>query len=362
MEYMILVLSLAGIVLGADFLVNGAVVVAKKCSVSSFVIGAVIVGIGTSLPELVVSTIGAIGGNSEVAIGNVVGSNIFNVFVILGLTAIFFPIAVSRANMKFEIPFCIGVSVLLMLLVYNFFIGGEPRLGRWDGAVLLIFFIAFMWTSLKRGKSTASNGKTEIEVNATDAGQGMVGDLPTTESTATYGADEQGNAVLSPSPTAAETGKYAWKNSLWFAAVSILGGLAALIISSNFFVDEAVAIAKKLGVSDAFISITLLACGTSLPELAASVTAALKKDTDMALGNIVGSNIFNATMILGTASLITPLSTGKIGFVDYAAMILAAVLPLLFGLKGKIGRAGGAAMLLCYAAYTWYIVRYVMAV
>ena len=153
MEYLILILSLAGIVLGADFLVKGAVVVARKCRVSSFVIGAVIVGIGTSLPELVVSTVGAIGGNSEVAIGNVVGSNIFNVFAILGLTALFFPIAVSRENMKFEIPFCIAVSILLMLLVYNFFVGGEPRLGRWDGAALLLVFTSFMWISLRRGKA-----------------------------------------------------------------------------------------------------------------------------------------------------------------------------------------------------------------
>lgn len=317
MEYLILILSLAGIVLGADFLVKGAVVVARKCRVSSFVIGAVIVGIGTSLPELVVSTVGAIGGNSEVAIGNVVGSNIFNVFAILGLTALFFPIAVSRENMKFEIPFCIAVSVLLMLLVYNFFVGGEPRLGRWDGAALLLVFTSFMWISLRRGKSSAATvGESVEEVN----------------------------------------------KSLWFAAFSILGGLAALIVSSNFFVDEAVAIARKLGVSDAFISITLLACGTSLPELAASVTAAVKKDTDMALGNIIGSNIFNVTMILGTASLITPLTTGKIGLVDYGAMILAAVLPMIFGIRGKITRIEGLLMLLCYAAYTWYIVTYVMAV
>ena len=317
MEYLILILSLAGIVLGADFLVKGAVVVARKCRVSSFVIGAVIVGIGTSLPELVVSTVGAIGGNSEVAIGNVVGSNIFNVFAILGLTALFFPIAVSRENMKFEIPFCIAVSILLMLLVYNFFVGGEPRLGRWDGAALLLVFTSFMWISLRRGKSSAATvGESVEEVN----------------------------------------------KSLWFAAFSILGGLAALIVSSNFFVDEAVAIARKLGVSDAFISITLLACGTSLPELAASVTAAVKKDTDMALGNIIGSNIFNATMILGTASLITPLTTGKIGLVDYGAMILAAVLQMIFGIRGKITRFEGLLMLLCYAAYTWYIVTYVMAV
>ncbi len=317
MEYIILILSLAGIVLGADFLVKGAVVVARKCRVSSFVIGAVIVGIGTSLPELVVSTVGAIGGNSEVAIGNVVGSNIFNVFAILGLTALFFPIAVSRENMKFEIPFCIAVSILLMLLVYNFFIVGEPRLGRWDGAALLLVFTSFMWISLRRGKSSAATvGESVEEVN----------------------------------------------KSLWFAAFSILGGLAALIVSSNFFVDEAVAIARKLGVSDAFISITLLACGTSLPELAASVTAAVKKDTDMALGNIIGSNIFNVTMILGTASLITPLTTGKIGLVDYGAMILSAVLPMIFGIRGKITRIEGLLMLLCYAAYTWYIVTYVMAV
>lgn len=317
MEYLILILSLAGIVLGADFLVKGAVVVARKCRVSSFVIGAVIVGIGTSLPELVVSTVGAIGGNSEVAIGNVVGSNIFNVFAILGLTALFFPIAVSRENMKFEIPFCIAVSVLLMLLVYNFFVVGEPRLGRWDGVALLLVFTAFMWISLRRGKNSAAViGESVEEVN----------------------------------------------KSLWFAAFSILGGLAALIVSSNFFVDEAVAIARKLGVSDAFISITLLACGTSLPELAASVTAAVKKDTDMALGNIIGSNIFNVTMILGTASLITPLTTGKIGLVDYGAMILAAVLPMIFGIRGKITRIEGLLMLLCYAAYTWYIVTYVMAV
>lgn len=337
MEYLILILSLAGIVLGADFLVKGAVVVARKCRVSSFVIGAVIVGIGTSLPELVVSTIGAIGGNPEVAIGNVVGSNIFNVFAILGLTALFFPIAVSRDNMKFEIPFCIGVSALLMLLVYNFFIGGEPRIGRWDGVVLLIFFVAFMWISLKRGKGASAGDKSGTPANAANDG-------------------------CSTEPDTASENGGKWKDSLWFAVLSIIGGLAALIVSSNFFVDEAVAIAKELGVSDAFISITLLACGTSLPELAASITAALKKDTDMALGNIIGSNIFNATMILGTASLITPLSTGKIGIVDYAAMITAAALPMIFGTRGRINRAGGAVMLLCYAAYTWYIVRYVMAV
>ncbi len=344
MEYLILILSLAGVVLGADFLVNGAVVVAKKCKVSSFVIGAVIVGIGTSLPELVVSTVGAIEGNSEVAIGNVVGSNIFNVFAILGLTALFFPIAVSRENMKFELPFCIGVSVLLTLLVYNFFCGGAPQIGRIDGIVLLAVFSVFMWISLKKGKSGA--GESVTAENAACDGDGSAGDDAN-------GAAEAGKGKKCPG---------SWKGSLWFAALSIVGGLGVLIVSSSFFVDEAILIAKKLGVSDAFISVTLLACGTSLPELAASITAALKKDTDMALGNIIGSNIFNAAMILGVASLITPLDTGKIGIVDYSAMILAAVIPMIFGIRGKIGRVEGVIMLLCYAAYTWYIVTYVMAI
>ncbi len=320
MEYLILLLSLAGIVFGADFLVNGAVVVARRCKVSSFVIGAVIVGIGTSLPELVVSTVGAIEGNSEVAIGNVVGSNIFNVFGILGLTALLFPIAVPRSNMKFELPWCIGISLLLTLLVYNFFIGdGVPVISRIDGIVLLLFFALFMWLSLRgQKKDEADPGVLEAEVDGP-------------------------------------------KESLAKAVLSIVCGLAALVVSSKFFVDEAVVIAHNLGVSDAFISITLLACGTSLPELAASIAAAVKKDTDMALGNIIGSNIFNISAILGVASMVTPLTTGDIGAVDYAVMIAAAIIPLIFGLRGRISRAGGAAMLLCYAGYAWYLVKFVMA-
>lgn len=340
MEYLILLISLAGIVFGADFLVNGAVVVARRCKVSSFVIGAVIVGIGTSLPELVVSSVGAIEGNSEVAIGNVVGSNIFNVFAILGLTALLFPVAVPKSNLKFELPYCIGVSALLGLLVYNFFTGGTPLISRIDGAILLVLFALFMFLSLRSGKKSAGE-PVQIEPGVADGGKENAVD---------------GQAI---DAAGAPEGK---KDSLVKAVLSIILGLAALVVSSNFFVDEAVAIAKMLGVSDAFISITLLACGTSLPELAASITAAVKKDTDMALGNIIGSNIFNITAILGVASMITPLTTGKIGPVDYSVMLASALIPLLFGLRGKISRTGGAAMLLCYAGYAYYLVKFVMAV
>ncbi len=312
MEYIILAISLAGIVFGADQLVAGAVSIARKFKVSDFVIGAAIVGVGTSMPELVVSFIGALKGNPDVAIGNVVGSNIFNVLGILGLTALFFPIAVSKANMKFELPVCIGVSVLLTLLVFNFFTGGSPMISRPDGIVLLLCFALFIWYSFYRDRKA---GKDAEEAPA-----------------------EQD------------------KTPFWLAVVKVAGGLAVLITSCDFFVDNAVLIAKSFGVNDAFISLTLIACGTSLPELAASVTAALKKNTQLALGNVIGSNIFNITWILGLSSQVMPLNSSGIIAADYCIMIAAAVIPMILGFKGKIGRGAGAFLFICFAAYTYYLI------
>lgn len=312
MEYIILIISLVGIVFGADFLVAGAVSIARKYKVSDFVIGAAIVGVGTSMPELVVSFIGALQGNADVAIGNVVGSNIFNVLGILGLTAIFFPVAVDKANMKFEIPLCIIVSVLLTVLTLNFSNGTSACIGRIDGLVLLCVFAFFMWYSFYRDRKNPSVSQEEQ-------------------------IQEE-------------------KTPLWLAIVKVVGGLALLITSCDFFVDNAVLIAKSFGVNDAFISLTLIACGTSLPELAASIAAAVKKNTQMALGNIIGSNIFNISLILGISSQVMPLTSAGITAMDYAVMIFAAVVPLLFGLRGRIGRAGGVAMFLCFIVYNWYLI------
>ncbi len=315
MEYLILAISLAGIVLGADYLVAGAVSIARKYKVSDFVIGAAIVGIGTSMPELVVSFLGAVNGNPDVAIGNVVGSNIFNVLGILGLTAAFFPIAVNKTNMKFELPVCIGISILLTVLVFNFFNGSAPTIGRPDGWILLACFALYMWYSFYRDnkESKGSNQQTSKEK-----------------------VEEE-------------------KTPLWLAIVKVLGGLAVLITSCDFFVDNAVSIAKSFGVSDAFISLTLIACGTSLPELAASLAAALKKNTQLALGNIIGSNIFNITWILGLSSQVMPLNSSGITWVDYAVMIVAAILPMIFGIRGRIGRFSGILMFVCFVVYTWYL-------
>ena len=314
MEYIILVISLVGIVLGADFLVAGAVSIARKFKVSDFVIGAAIVGIGTSMPELVVSFIGALKGNADVAIGNVVGSNIFNILGILGVTALFFPIAINKENMKFEIPLCIGISILLILFAFNFFNGNTACISRIDGILLLIAFISFMWYSFHRDKQNASASTTSED------------------------APEE-------------------KTPLWLAVIKVIGGLAILITSCDFFVDNAVQVAKSFGVSDAIISLTLIACGTSLPELAASVAAAIKKNTQLALGNIIGSNIFNISLILGVSSQVMPLTSTGITYVDYIVMIAATILTLLFGFKGKIGRLGGAFMFICFILYNIYLIN-----
>ena len=310
MEYVILIASLAGIVFGADYLVAGAVSLAKRFQVSDFVIGAAIVGVGTSMPEFVVSFWGALNGNSDVAIGNVVGSNIFNILGILGITALFFPIAICKNNLKFEIPFCIGVSILLTVFAFNYFNNTSPIISRLDGILLLIVFAVFMWYSFTRGRETDAITAVEVE-NTT---------------------------------------------SLWMVVIKVIGGLALLVTSCDFFVDNAVLVAKSFGVSDAFVSLTLIACGTSLPELAASVVAAVKKNTDMALGNIIGSNIFNITLILGVSSQIMPLTSSRITCVDYGVMIVAAILPLIIGFRGRIGRVSGLFMLLGFIVYNLYLV------
>ena len=315
MEYVILILSLAGIVFAADFLVAGSVSIARKYKVSDFVIGAAIIGVGTSTPELTVSFIGALNGNADVAIGNVVGSNIFNVFGILGLTAMFFPVTFDRQNLKFEIPFCIGISVLLMLFSLNFFNGSAQCVGRIDGLVFLACFAFFMWLSFYRDKKMKLAAEVPEEASQTEK--------------------------IDP---------------MWLALLKVVGGLAVLIFSCDLFVDNAVVIAKSFGVNDAFISLTLIACGTSLPELAASIAAALKKNTSMALGNIVGSNIFNIALILGLCSQVRPLTSIGITMVDYMVMIAAVVVLYAFGKDCKIQRWEGAILFLCFVAYTWYLI------
>lgn len=309
------------VVFGADILVEGASGIARKYGVSEFVIGLTIVGFGTSLPELVVSVTGALQGNSDIAIGNVVGSNIFNVLWILAVSAIVAPIAVSPANHKRDVPITVAVTLLLILLGMSrtlLGLGQGDGLSRVEGLVLLVLFIVYIiscFISDKPGEGSPAEDKSE-------------------------------DAKVYP---------------VWLAALMVLAGLAALVFGGNLFVGNAEKIARALGVSDKFIAITLLAMGTSLPEFATSIVALAKHRSQMALGNILGSNVFNLLLILGVSAVICPMNFEGMNLVDMGALALSALLVLVSiktGRRDRISRADGIMMLLFFAAYmTWLFVK-----
>ena len=267
------------ILLGANYLVDGSSSIARRFGLSEFIIGLTIVGIGTSTPEMVVSFLSAFNGNADMAIGNIVGSNIFNTMLILGITAMIAPLTITKSNINKDIPLNIGVTVLLILLGMNasIFGVGENVLSRLDGGILLAIFAWYMWNSFRSDSADTDSGE-EIR---------------------TY------TPVIS--------------------TLLILGGLAALIFGGRLFVNAATEIAKGFGVSDKFIAVTVLAAGTSMPELATSVVAAIKGRGQLALGNILGSNISNILLILGGSALITPLSFTGMSAVDLCAVLLSAL-------------------------------------
>lgn len=299
-----LLIGLGLIVLGADWLVEGASSIARKAGVSEFVIGLTIVGFGTSCPELVVSLTGALEGNADVAVGNVLGSNIFNVLFILGITALLCPVSMTADNRKRDIPETLLVTMLLLCF------GMLNGLSRWEGAIFLVVFALYIYASFRRGKPS-----------------------------------EEEPAESAP-------------KKLWLAIFLVLAGLAGLIFGGNLFVDSATELARMLGVSDKFIAVTILAGGTSLPELATSLVAALKGRDQLALGNILGSNVFNILLILGSSALITPLSFASVTYVDALALLLSVALLLLWAYTGRrerIDRWEGAFMLLLFGAYYYYL-------
>lgn len=306
---LLLLVGLGLVVLGADWLVNGASSIARRAGISEFVIGLTIVGFGTSCPELVVSLTGAIEGNSDISVGNVVGSNIFNVLFILGLTAMVLPVGMTDKNRRIDIPITLGVTILLIILGITGSMSG-PGISRWEGVLMLLVFSAYLFYCFK------SDSKDEFS--------------------------ETQQATLSITKSIALT----------------LTGLAGLIFGGDLFVDSATALARQIGVSDKFIAVTILAGGTSLPELATSLVAAIKGKEQLALGNILGSNVFNAMLILGLSSVITPLSFASMTIVDIITLVLSAVLLLIWaytGRKNRIDRREGAAMLLCYVAYNVFL-------
>ncbi len=318
----VIVLLLVGFVLllkGADFFVEGASSVAKALKVPSIIIGLTIVAMGTSLPELAVSVTASMTNNNALAVSNVVGSNMFNLMVVLGASAFMNPIIVGKDTIKKDYPFSVACAILLLVLGI---IGME--LGTVDGIALLVIFIAFILyqvlSALKARKANTFENEVLNEVEE-------IKEIP-----------------------------------MWLSLIYIVGGAVAIKFGGDFVVNSAVAIATAAGLSQTLIGLTIVACGTSLPELATSVVAAKKGELDMAVGNVVGSNVFNILMILGVAASLSPITFLQENVIDIGILLAFSLLTwLLCWTKGKLDKKEGILMLLLYVAYLVYICWRAMA-
>lgn len=311
---------IAGLLLilgGANYMTDGSAAIAKRLGMSDFIVGLTIVSMMTSAPELVVSVMSAINASTEMAIGNIVGSNIFNILVIIGVVAIVKPITVTRGVLINEIPLVVLSSVVLLVMGSSPFIDGTPMtLTRVDGLLLLLFFIIFMRYTFASAKSAPH-------------------DDPVTS--------DGSRSKQIPLPK---------------ALLLLIGGLGGLILGGNWFVDGASGLARALGLSDALIGLTILAAGTSLPELATSVAAAVKGYPGICLGNVIGSCIFNIFFVLGATATIMPLSFGSISIADLIVLAGASLIFWAFGWfyrRRTITRAEGVVMVACYVGYMTYL-------
>ena len=318
MDIVWLVAGLVLILVGANILTEGASAIARRIGVSELVVGLTVVAFGTSAPELAISVLAAVGGSAPLAIGNVVGSNIFNILVIIGVTALVRPIVMERSVMTMEIPMVLLSSVVLLVLGNSGWLNGYGgnEVSRVAGIFLLVFFLLFMRYTFASARHPDFSGKD---------------------------AAPSGGSVDEKPPMA-----------VWKSVLFVLGGLAALVWGGDRFVEGASGIAQGLGVSEAVIGLTIVAAGTSLPELATSVVAAVKGRPGLALGNVIGSNIFNVLMVLGLSATIRPLPFGVIGNFDLGTLLVASVLFWLFGWlfrERTITRAEGAVLVAVYVGY-----------
>jgi cation:H+ antiporter len=343
----ILIIGFALLVKGADLFVDGASGIAKKFGISELIIGLTIVAMGTSAPEAAVSIAAAAKGSAGISIGNVIGSNIMNIFIILGVVAAITPLKIERSTVRYEMPFTIIVTVLFVLM------GRDGLITRVDGAILwagLLLYIAYLLRQAKQ-KPAEVPAQAETAVQKTE-GTGSpeavaetAADVPTADTEAGVtpaAATETGEAVPAESP------------SIWKLIALTIVGLAVILVSSDYAVDAAVALAKIFNISDRVIGLTIVALGTSLPELVTSVTAALRGNADLAVGNVVGSCIFNLLFVLGTSALILPIPCAPNFLSDAYVAVGATVLLLLFGFtQMKIVRWEGVLLVACYVAYAY---------
>lgn len=316
MYILLIIIGLALILAGANYLTDGAAALAQRLKMPEFIIGLTIVAVGTSTPELVVSAMSAINGSSDIAIGNVVGSNLFNVFIILGICTLITPLALSGSTIRRDIPIAVAASLIMLAAVSDSYLGISEinKIGRFEGVIMLILYFALMAYTIRLARKEQSN-------------------------------EEQPKEKLMP---------------LWLSLVMIVGGLGGLVYGGNLFVDNAILLAQRLGVSESVIAITLVAGGTSLPELASSIVSLVKGKADMALGNVVGSNIANILLILGSCATITPLTLGGITIVDILMVLLGSLLLFVsaFTFQRKaIDRYEGIIFLIIYVVYICHLIQ-----
>lgn len=309
-----LIIGFIALVKGADLLVDGAGSLAKRIGISELVIGLTIVAFGTSAPELVVNILSALRGSTELAVGNIVGSNIANILLILGIASIIYPLSVKKATVWKEIPLMLVAAIAMVFLANDYLIDGASASAttRIDGLILLLFFAIFLFY--------------------------------------TYGVSRTTGGMDNPDIV---------RRSLPKASVMIVLGLGGLILGGYWIVESAVSVATTLGISQAVIGLTIVAVGTSLPELATSVMAAWRRNVDIAIGNVVGSNIFNVLFILSTTSIIRPLPLSKGANVDFAVMLAASIalfLTMFVGKRHKLERWQGTLFLVFYAVYIGFLV------
>lgn len=324
-----LVVGLVMLIKGADLFVDSASQIAEKLKIPSIIIGLTIVALGTSAPEASVSISSAIMGSNGISIGNIIGSNMFNLFLILGLSALFVPVAIKRDIVKRDVLVMVLSSVILLIFSLFFAVNGSYELLRWEGVVMLVVFIAYIVYVILDAKKSAKNQSAENVENTTLSD----------EKTDTNSAQK-------------EPEKNSKSKNIWLLIGLLLIGLIAVVAGGEFVTFGAKNIAEQIGVSEALVGLTIVAVGTSLPELITSVVALKKKETDIALGNVIGSNIFNTLFILAASSAIAPLVVSLEVLIYTICMTVFFILFFVYALShDKISKKAGGVMLLAYAVY-----------
>lgn len=310
MEYILLVIGFVLLVKGADFFVEGSSSVAKLLRVPTVIIGLTIVAFGTSAPEMAVSISASLAGSNDIAVGNVIGSNIFNLLMVVGVCGLILPMKIDKSILYGDFLFTIAAAVV-MLLLFAF----DCTLSRWNGLVLLAMFAYFMFKTVKNTLASRAAGGPA--------------------------AEEEEIKVLSP----------------FLSVVFILGGLAAIVIGGNLVVDSASAIAMSFGMTETLVGLTIVAFGTSLPELVTSIVASKKGENELALGNVIGSNLFNILFVLAASCTISPMKVDRLSIFDGIFLIVSSIVTWILAKRGyEIDRKDGAIMVVLYVAYAVYIV------